>query len=80
MANKCPWCNSENNSKFLELKDYFLTQENFEILECNDCKLFTELLLSVSVTCVVKEAYADNADYDNRNCHSGKPRDGFTKE
>ena len=39
MANKCPWCNSENNSKFLELKDYFLTQENFEILECNDCKL-----------------------------------------
>ena len=39
MANRCPWCNSENNSKFLELKDYFLTQENFEILECNDCKL-----------------------------------------
>ena len=39
MANKCPWCNSENNSKFIELKDYFLTQENFEILECNDCKL-----------------------------------------
>lgn len=39
MANKCPWCNSENNSKFLELKDYFLTQENFEILECNECKL-----------------------------------------
>ena len=39
MSKKCPWCNSENNHKFLELKDYFLTQEDFEILECNDCKL-----------------------------------------
>ena len=38
MSKKCPWCNSENNHKFLELKDYFLTQEEFEILEC-DCKL-----------------------------------------
>lgn len=39
MNEKCPWCGSENNSKFIELKDYFLTQEDFEILECNDCKL-----------------------------------------
>lgn len=39
MKNKCPWCESENNSLFLELKDYFLTQEDFEIYECNDCKL-----------------------------------------
>lgn len=39
MANKCPWCNSEKNSKFLELKDYFLTQEDFTIFECNECKL-----------------------------------------
>ena len=39
MNKKCPWCNSENNHKFLELKDYFLTQEEFEILECDDCKL-----------------------------------------
>ena len=39
MSKKCPWCNSENNHKFLELKDYFLTQEEFEILECDDCKL-----------------------------------------
>ena len=39
MANKCPWCNSENNSHFLEIKDYFLTQKVFKILECNDCKL-----------------------------------------
>ena len=39
MSKKCPWCNSENNHKFLELKDYFLTQEEFEILECDNCKL-----------------------------------------
>lgn len=39
MKNKCPWCDSENNSLFLQLKDYFLTQEDFEIYECNDCKL-----------------------------------------
>lgn len=39
MKNKCPWCGSENNSLFLELKDYFLTRENFEIYECDDCKL-----------------------------------------
>ena len=39
MSKNCPWCDSENNHQFLELKDYFLTQENFEILECNECKL-----------------------------------------
>ena len=39
MSKKCPWCNSENNHQFLELKDYFLTQEQFEILECDECKL-----------------------------------------
>lgn len=39
MKNKCPWCESENNSLFLQLKDYFLSQEDFEIYECNDCKL-----------------------------------------
>ena len=39
MSKKCPWCNSENNHQFLKLKDYFLTQEEFEILECNECKL-----------------------------------------
>ena len=39
MKNKCPWCNSENNHQFLKLKDYFLTQEEFEIIECENCKL-----------------------------------------
>ena len=39
MSNKCPWCNSENNHLYLKLKDYFLTQEEFELLECDNCKL-----------------------------------------
>ena len=39
MKNKCPLCNSENNHQFLKLKDYFLTQEEFEIIECENCKL-----------------------------------------
>lgn len=39
MSKKCPWCSSEKNHQFLKLNDYFLTQEEFEILECEDCKL-----------------------------------------
>ena len=39
MNKSCPWCNSENNHQFLKLKDYFLTQEEFEIIECDECKL-----------------------------------------
>ncbi|MBQ8760157.1 MAG: class I SAM-dependent methyltransferase [Bacteroidales bacterium] len=39
MNHKCPWCESENNFSFLKLKDYFLSQEDFEIYECKDCKL-----------------------------------------
>ena len=39
MSRKCPWCNSEKAHKHLELKDYFLTQEAFEIWVCEDCGL-----------------------------------------
>ncbi len=39
MNEKCPWCGSENLKLFLELKDYFLTEENFMILCCDECKL-----------------------------------------
>ena len=39
MSKKCPWCNSEKAHKHLELKDYFLTQEDFEIWVCEDCGL-----------------------------------------
>ena len=39
MSIKCPFCESENNSLHLKLKDYFLSKEDFEIYECNECKL-----------------------------------------
>ena len=39
MSVKGPFCESENTRSFLKLKDYFLTQEDFEIFECDDCKL-----------------------------------------
>lgn len=39
MRIKCPFCESENTRLHLKLKDYFLSQEDFEIHECNDCKL-----------------------------------------
>ena len=39
MSNKCPWCQSEKAHLHLQLKDYFLTQESFEIMACDSCGL-----------------------------------------
>ena len=39
MSTKCPFCESKNTKSYLKLKDYFLSQEDFEIVECLDCKL-----------------------------------------
>ena len=39
MSTKCPFCESENTRSFLKLKDYFLSQEDFEICGCDNCKL-----------------------------------------
>ena len=39
MSTKCPFCESEKTRSYLKLKDYFLTKEDFEIFECEDCKL-----------------------------------------
>ena len=39
MNTTCPWCGSEKAHSHLQLKDYFLTQESFEIVECDDCHL-----------------------------------------
>lgn len=39
MNDKCPWCQSEKAHKHLSLKDYFLTQEPFEIMVCEACGL-----------------------------------------
>jgi 2-polyprenyl-3-methyl-5-hydroxy-6-metoxy-1,4-benzoquinol methylase len=36
-VNKCPVCGSQKMEVFLELKDYFLTGESFEISQCIEC-------------------------------------------
>lgn len=39
MTPSCPFCKSDNTKQYLKLKDYFLTQEEFEINVCDDCNL-----------------------------------------
>lgn len=40
--NQCPICNHEQTNDFLNLKDWFLSQENFKIDQCQNCGfLFT---------------------------------------
>lgn len=37
--NTCPWCYTPSESKYLHLKDYFLSKEDFDIYECKQCGL-----------------------------------------
>lgn len=39
MTPLCPFCQSESKDLYLKLKDYFLTQEDFEIYRCPHCGL-----------------------------------------
>ena len=66
MSTKCPFCESENTRLYLKLKDYFLTQEDFEIFECEDCKLlFTTPRPDASVI----GKYYKSEDYLSHNEH-----------
>lgn len=39
----CPWCGCSDTTTYIQLKDYFLSQEDFEIFECPNCHLlFTD--------------------------------------
>ena len=41
--NTCPWCGNPSEKRYLQVKDYFLSQEDFEIYQCEHCGLlFTE--------------------------------------
>lgn len=35
----CPWCDSEQHHLYLHVKDHFLSQEMFDVLECERCGL-----------------------------------------
>ena len=66
MSIKCPFCESENTKSYLKLKDYFLSQEDFEILECDNCKLlFTTPRPDKSVI----GKYYKSEDYLSHNEH-----------
>ena len=66
MSTKCPFCESENTRSYLKLKDYFLSQEDFEILECDNCKLlFTTPRPDASVI----GNYYKSEDYLSHNEH-----------
>lgn len=37
--NTCPWCGNPTEHHYLKVKDYFLTKEDFELYECDQCGL-----------------------------------------
>ena len=37
--NTCPWCGKPSGKTYVRLKDYFLSQEEFDIIECQNCGL-----------------------------------------
>ena len=37
--NTCPWCNTPSQKTYLKVKDWFLSQETFEIMACEKCGL-----------------------------------------
>lgn len=40
---KCPLCNSEAIGEYLQVEDYFLTKEKFELVKCSQCGfIFTQ--------------------------------------
>lgn len=66
MSTQCPFCKSDNTRLYLKLKDYFLSQEDFEIFECENCKLlFTTPRPDASVI----GRYYKSDDYLSHNEH-----------
>ena len=66
MSVKCPFCESEKTMSYLKLKDYFLSQEDFEIFECDNCKL---LFTSPRPDKSVIGNYYKSEDYLSHNEH-----------
>ena len=66
MSTKCPFCESENTRLYLKLKDYFLSQEGFEIYACDGCKL---LFTSPRPDKSVIGKYYKSEDYLSHNEH-----------
>lgn len=39
VMNTCPWCGNQSDHLYIEVKDYFLTQEDFQLFQCDHCGL-----------------------------------------
>ena len=66
MSTQCPFCKPDNTKLYLKLKDYFLSQEDFEIFECENCNLlFTTPRPDASVI----GRYYKSDDYLSHNEH-----------
>lgn len=64
---KCPVCGNTNISLFLKTRDYFLTQEEFSIDQCNSCGfVFTNPTPALSVL----SKYYDSPDYLSHTANS----------
>lgn len=37
--NSCPWCGNQTDHSYLDVKDLFLTNEEFQLLKCDHCGL-----------------------------------------
>lgn len=59
---KCPVCGNNETSLFIATKDFFLTQENFNIVKCKACAfIFTNPIPSKSILA----SYYDSPDYSS---------------
>lgn len=65
---KCPLCNSEDTGAWLQVPDYFLTGEKFELVRCSNCGfLFTQDHPDIEEI----GRYYESADYISHNDSAG---------
>jgi 2-polyprenyl-3-methyl-5-hydroxy-6-metoxy-1,4-benzoquinol methylase len=65
---KCPLCNSDAIGEYLQVKDYFLTREKFELVKCSKCGfIFTQDHPDTEET----GRYYETPDYISHNDSSG---------
>ena len=65
---KCPLCNSEDTGAWLQVPDYFLTGEKFELVRCPNCGfLFTQDHPDIEEI----GRYYESADYISHNDSAG---------
>lgn len=63
MEKKCPWCESTDIKAKMDIKDYFLSQEDFQLLECGNCNLtFTSPIPSDISNYYKSENYLSHKD------------------